>query len=259
MIPYFRYTFIPLGPVHIQVWGLMVALGIIIATLVGRREAMRRGLDPDKFVDMATWIMISALVFARLFHAYVYEPSLYLADPLKVFRVWEGGMSSFGGFFGALVGALAFVRKHKVPFHAYADAACYAFPLGYGCGRIGCFLIHDHPGTLSHSLLAVRYPGGARLDHGLLLSLTGFAIFAVFYVLNRRRVARHETSGRFLPLLMVSYGAVRFFLDFYRAYDLPGSDVRYAGLTPAQYGSLLLVAAGAWLFSGMRKASRARP
>ncbi|HTM68413.1 MAG TPA: prolipoprotein diacylglyceryl transferase [Candidatus Binatia bacterium] len=258
MIPYFRYTFIPLGPVHIQVWGLMVATGIVVATLVGRREAKRRGLDPDAFVDLATWIMISALVFARLFHVFVYEPAAYLAAPLRIFKVWEGGMSSFGGFFGAAVGALYYARKRKLRFLAYADAACYAFPLGYGIGRIGCFLIHDHPGTLSHSLLAVRYPGGARLDHGLLLSLTGFAIFAVFYVLNRRRIARGEAFGRFLPLLMVSYGAVRFVLDFYRAYDLPGSDVRYAGLTPAQYGSLLLIAGGAWLLAGMRKAGRAR-
>lgn len=259
MIPYFRFTYIPIGPVHIQVWGLMVATGIIVATLVGRREARRRGLDGDAFVDLATWIMVSALVAARLFHAFVYEPAAYLADPLKVFRVWEGGMSSFGGFIGAAIGALLYARARKLAFHAYADAACYAFPLGYGIGRIGCFLIHDHPGTLSHSLLAVSYPGGSRLDHGLLLSLTGFAIFAAFYVLNRRRIARGEASGRFLPLLMVSYGAVRFFLDFYRVYDLPGSDVRYAGLTPAQFGSLLLIAGGAWLLYGMRKARRSRP
>ncbi|HTK04664.1 MAG TPA: prolipoprotein diacylglyceryl transferase [Candidatus Eisenbacteria bacterium] len=259
MIPYFRYTFIPIGPVRIQVWGLMVASGIIVATLLGRREAKRRGLDPELFVDFGTWIMVSALIVARLFHAFAYEPAAYLADPLRILRVWEGGMSSFGGFLGAAIGALLFARKRKLDFHAYADAACYAFPLGYGIGRIGCFLIHDHPGTLSHSLLAVQYPGGARLDHGLLLSLVGFALFALFTFLNRRREADRRASGRFLPLLMVFYGAIRFVLDFYRAYDLPGSDTRYLALTPAQYGSLLLVAAGAWLFYGLRKTGAARP
>jgi len=258
MIPYFRFTYIPIGPVHIQVWGLMVAAGIIVATLLGRREAKRRGLDADLFVDFGTWIMVSALIFARLFHAFAYEPASYLTDPLRLLRVWEGGMSSYGGFLGAAIGAVWFARKRKLDFHAYADAACYAFPLGYGIGRIGCFLIHDHPGTLSHSLLAVQYPGGARLDHGLLLSLLGFAIFAVFVFLNRRREANKQASGRFLPLLMVSYGAIRFVLDFYRAYDLPGADTRYLALTPAQYGSLLIVAAGAWLLHGMRRKGAAR-
>lgn len=248
MIPYFRFTFIPLGPVHIQVWGLMVATGIVAATLVGRREARRRGLDPEAFLDFASWIIVLALVFARLFHAFVYEPSAYLADPLKVFRVWEGGMSSIGGFIGAAIGALLFARRRRLAFRAYAEVACYAFPLGYGIGRIGCFLIHDHPGTLSHSLLAVQYPGGARLDHGLLLSLVGFGLFATFAFLNRRRAGAKEAGTRFLPLLMVSYGMIRFVLDFYRAYDLSGSDVRYFSLTPAQYGSMLLVAAGAYLW-----------
>lgn len=247
MIPFFVFTTIPIGPLRIQVWGLFVAAGIVVATLVGRREARRRGLDPAAFVDFASWTIVSALVVARLFHAFVYEPAAYLADPLRVLRVWEGGMSSYGGFLGAAIGAWTFSRTRKLAFRAYADAACYAFPLGYGIGRIGCFLIHDHPGTLSHSLLAVQYPGGARLDHGLLLSLLGFAIFALFAFLNRRREANKQAFGRFMPLLMVSYGAVRFFLDFYRAYDLPGADARYFSLTPAQYGSLLIVAAGAWL------------
>ncbi|MEY4744619.1 MAG: hypothetical protein RL272_564 [Candidatus Parcubacteria bacterium] len=259
MIPYFRFTYIPLGPLHIQVWGLFVAAGLVAATLVGRREARRRGSDPEAFTDFASWIIVCALIAARLFHAYVYEPAIYLADPLKVFRVWEGGMSSYGGFIGAAVGALAFAKRRRIAFRAYADVACYAFPLGYGIGRIGCFLIHDHPGTLSQSLLAVQYPGGSRLDHGLLLSLLGFGLFAAFAVLNGRRAATKKADGGFLPLLMLSYGAVRFVLDFYRAYDLPGSDVRYFSLTPAQYGSICVVVAGAYLLFRRVPSGRRRP
>ncbi len=246
MIPYFRYTVIPLGAINIQVWGLFVSLGIIIALIVGIREGRRRGLDAGVLTDFATWIMVPALIFARLGHAFAYEPSAFLHDPLKILRLWEGGMSSFGGFLGALIGALLFVKVHKIDFHAHADVAAFAFPLGYGCGRIGCFLIHDHPGTLSHSLLAVQYPGGARLDHGLLLSLLGFAIFGFFLLIKRQQPDKRQKG--FLPLLMIIYGAVRFILDFYRAWDLPGSDVRYFGLTPGQYGSILLFLGGIALY-----------
>lgn len=254
MIPYFQFTVIPIGPLRIQVWGLFVALGIITAVLVGRRAAAKRGLDRDAFLDFASWTVIGALVGARLFHAFAYEPAAFIADPAKLIRIWEGGMSSFGGFIGAAVGAVAYARIRRIAFRAYAEPACFAFPLGYGIGRIGCFLIHDHPGTLSHSLLAVNYPGGSRFDHGLLLSLTGFAIFFGFLAMSRRNPKAVE--GRFLPFLMVSYGAVRFVLDFFRAADLPIADVRYFGLTPGHYGSIALVAAGAYLLSRPRPAAR---
>ena len=231
MIPYFRLTSFVIGPLTLQVWGFFVALGIFVATFLGYREAKQRGFDGDIFIDFATWILIFAMIGGRLFHVFVYNPSFYLANPSQILRIWEGGMSSFGGFIGALIGALLFVMMKKVSFWRYADI-----------GRIGCFLIHDHPGTLSHSLFAVRYPDGNRFDHGFLLSLLGFAIFSFFWFVNRRHTARHEKG--FLPLFMVCYGTVRFFLDFYRAWDLTGSDVRYFLLTPGQYGSIFFVIFG---------------
>lgn len=255
MIPFFQLTVIPIGPLRIQVWGLFVALGIVAAVAVGRRVAMKRGLDRDVFLDFASWTIIGALLGARLFHAFAYEPAAFIADPAKLIRVWEGGMSSFGGFIGAAAGAIAYARLRRIAFRAYAEPACFAFPLGYGIGRIGCFLIHDHPGTLSNSILAVDFRDGSRLDHGLLLSLTGFAIFAFFLIAARRFPKAVE--GRFLPLLMVSYGAVRFVLDFFRVADVPSADVRYFGLTPGHYGSIALVAVGAFLL--MRSRVTAQP
>jgi phosphatidylglycerol:prolipoprotein diacylglycerol transferase len=253
MIPYFKYTVIPVGALHIQVWGLLVAAGIVVAVAVGAREARKRGLDPGTFVDLATWVLIPAFIVARLVHVFVYAPTPFFADPFRFFRMWEGGVSSFGGFLGAGIGAWLFVRRRKISFDAYADVACYALPLGYGIGRIGCFLIHDHPGTLSHSLLAVQYPGGARLDHGLLLALVGFAIFAFFLLWKKYRP--HPRQKAYLPAFMIIYGAARFMLDFWRAWDLPGSDVRWLWLTPAQYGSIILVALGIVALVRHRRAS----
>jgi phosphatidylglycerol:prolipoprotein diacylglycerol transferase len=248
MIPYFEIHSIPLGPLRLQIWGLFVSIGIILAAAVGRRECRRRGLDPGAFTDLAVWTMVGALIGSRLLYAFAYAPEQTFADPASLLRVWEGGLSSFGGFIGAAVAAMLATRALRLRFAEYADVAAFVLPLGYGCGRIGCFLIHDHPGTLSQSFIAVQYPGGARLDHGLLLSLVGFSLFAIFAPMRKAGI-----RGIFLPTFMCAYGAVRFVMDFFRAYDLPGADARYVGLTPAQYGSLLLIAGGAFLFAAWHR------
>jgi len=249
MIPYFQIKIIHLGPVPIQVWGLCVALGIAVGTFVAYRQTKRQGLDADMFLDLAAQMLLAAIIGARLFFAVFYDPAPFLRDPAALVRLWDGGLSIYGGFFAAAACAAAFCRRHQLSFWKYADAAAYALPLGCGLGRIGCFLIHDHPGILTNFFLAVDYPGGPRLDHGLLLSLLNFAIFIFFLILNRPAGVRRP----YLAIYMTIYGAARFGLDFLRARDLAGSDIRFLGLTPAQYFSALLFAAGLTLLIRQRR------
>ena len=115
-------------------------------------------------------------------------------------------------------------------------------PTGWAIARIGCFLVHDHPGRLTRFPLAVQFPGGARHDLGLYEAVVLLAIAGLLW----RLWARRRLEGRLLGLLAVLYGAARFLLDFLRASDVAYADARYAGLTPAQYGSVLLVTWGAW-------------
>ncbi len=249
MIPYIEWRIIALGPVHIQVWGLFVAAGILAAVALGRREARRLGLDRDRFVDLAGMTLVAAFIGARVFHVLLYEPQAYLADPMSILRVWEGGMSMMGGIVGGAVGAWYAAMRARVDVWAYANLMAFILPLGCGIGRIGCFFIHDHPGTLrSGGFLTVKYPDGDRYDHGLLLSIVGFATFAVFLAVRARSGAR---VPRFLPLFLVAEGVSRFTLDFLRATDLAVSDTRYAGLTPAQLIGIALVAVGSrMLYTG---------
>jgi phosphatidylglycerol:prolipoprotein diacylglycerol transferase len=88
----------------------------------------------------------------------------------------------------------------------------------------------------------VDFPGGARHDLGLYEAVVLLAIAGLLW----RLWAGRRLTGRLLGLLAVLYGAARFLLDFLRASDVPYADARYAGLTPAQYGSVLLVTWGAW-------------
>lgn len=247
MIPYLELTSVQLGPLKVHMWGLMVAVGLLVAVFVGRRIARKRGLDPDVLSDLAIWVMIGALVFGRVLYVLAYGPSHTLEDPLWVLRVWEGGMSSFGGYLGAAIGVWLFAKRRRLPLRRYAEVSAFVLPLGYGIGRIGCFFIHDHPGVLTDFFLAVDFPGGARLDHGLLLSLFGFVMFVVFLILWRCGWEVGSDRWRYLPVLLISYGIVRIVLDFLRAWDLPHVDARYLYLTPAQYGAVVLVAVGVWM------------
>jgi phosphatidylglycerol:prolipoprotein diacylglycerol transferase len=243
MIPYIELTSFRLGPLTIQVWGLFVALGIVVGAWVSSKMATYRGQDPKLILDLATWVIIAAMFGARVVY-YVYEPGSLLADPLEFFRVWHGGMSVMGGFLGAVIAGVIFLRKRHVDVWAYADTAIFGLPVGLFIGRIGCFLIHDHPGTLSDFALAVQYPEGARHDHGLYLSLNGLILAVVFLIMFKKKVQ----TGAYIVVFLIWYGLVRFYLDFYRATDGDIVDTRYLGLTPAQYFSLAMVGAGIWLY-----------
>lgn len=216
----------------------MVSLGILTAFLVITKRAKRLGLDVKIISDAAVWILVGALVGARLGTVLFYDLSTYLAHPLEVFAIWHGGFSSVGGFIGATAVGVWYFRHKKVDVWKYADATIFGLPIGLAIGRIGCFLIHDHPGTASDFVLAVRYPDGeGRLDHGLLLSINGFLMAMAFAILARKK----RPVGTYLVVFGIWYGAVRFYLDFYRIID-----ATYLGLTPAQYVSAVMFVAGSW-------------
>ena len=248
MIPYFEWKTFALGPLTLQVWGLFAAIGVVSAVLWATREAKRRGMDAAKIESLAFWTILAAFIGARIGHVLFYEPGYYLAHPFETLSVWKGGFSSFGGFFAAAAVAAWRIRKLGLPFLKVADIAVPATTLGLGCGRIGCFLIHDHHGTLAHGAgnwFAVNYPDGARYDLGLLLGLTDFLLFGAFLLLMRKP----RPDGWTLVLFLLAYAPVRFALDFLRVVD-----VRYAGLTPGQYGSILLFCAG--IFVMLRRVQR---
>lgn len=245
MIPYIEFTHISLGPLTIQVWGLMVALGILAATFAAARYAKSRGLKGGIIWDMTFWVILGAFVLARLFVVLFYEPQFYWEHPVEIVRIWHGGWSVMGGFLGGALAGIAYLRKKQVDVHAYADATMFGIPVGLFIGRIGCFLIHDHPGTATDFFMGVDYPDGVvRHDHGLYLSLNGLLLFLVFVYLAKKKVK----TGTFLAVGLIWYGIVRFGLDFLRAQDGTIVDTRYLSLTPAQYASIAMVIGGIYLW-----------
>ncbi len=249
MIPYFELPSLHLGPFTLQAFGLFAALGVYAAARIAAREASRRGLDSRPLSDFALWGVASGVVFGHLVHLFLYHPE-ELSDWRRALSFWEG-LSSFGGLLGGVIAAVVFFRRRAIRFADYADALALGIAPGWGIARVGCFVIHDHPGVKTNFPLAVEFPAsaartlgfsGARHDLGLYDALALFSFAVVLFVLDRRALLR----GRLLAILALMYGTSRFLFDFLRASDVPYADARYLGLTPAQYFCFGLWAYGAW-------------
>lgn len=239
MIPYFEWHTIQLGPLNLQVWGIFVALGFLFGAYMAGRRANSLGLNSAIIYDLVAWMMLGGIVGGRIGYLFFYNATDFLQNPLSAFSVWDGGLSFMGGLVACVLIGIWYLKKRQVDVWQYADVAIFGLPFGDWVGRIGCFLIHDHPGTATDFFLGVDYPDGiTRHDHGLYLSLNGLIMGAAFLILAKKQ----RPVGFYLGLFALWYGAVRFFLDFFRI-----ADVKYFGMTPAQYLSLVFVACGAWL------------
>ncbi|MBT4856723.1 prolipoprotein diacylglyceryl transferase [Candidatus Uhrbacteria bacterium] len=236
MIPYIEWIAIHLGPLTLHVWGLFVALGFGLGAFMAGKMAERRDLKKKVIYDLVGWMVIAGMVGGRLGHVLFYEFAFYAADPLAVLRIWEGGLSLFGGIFACIATGVWYLRKNKLDIWQYADVAVFGLPFGLWIGRVGCFLIHDHPGTATSFAMGIEYPDAViRHDHGMYLSINGLVLALLFLYLAKK----NRPVGFYIATFAVWYGIVRFFLDFFRLLD-----VKYLSLTPGQWFSLLLVAFG---------------
>ncbi len=238
MIPFVEWKTIVIGPLTLQVWGLFVAFGFLVGALVAQWYAKRRGENTDVIAGLAVWMIAAGMIGGRLGHVIFYEPAYYVAHPLEIFALWHGGASMFGGLIACVVVGVWYLRRRKVDIHAYADTAVFGLPFGMAIGRIGCFLIHDHPGTATHFVLGVQYPDGVtRHDLGLYEALNSALMAMVFLWLARRKAG----TGVFIGVFSVWYGVFRVGTDTLRTVD-----ARYFGVTPGQYfgGILLLFGVG---------------
>jgi phosphatidylglycerol:prolipoprotein diacylglycerol transferase len=249
-IPYFE----PPSIGTFEPWGLLVATGLVIAIAWAVKRAQRFDLDVDALTSMAIWVVIGGLVGARLAHVFLYHWSDFENDLPSIFKVWQGGLSSYGGFVGGISAGVYFLKKRGLNLWAYGDVAVFSCLPGWTVGRMGCFVIHDHPGRTTDFFLGAEMKLAVigsevetlavRHDLGLYDGILTFFIFLIFLWLDRRP----RWSGMYMALICILYSLPRFFLDFLRATDLSWSDTRYAGLTPAQYGSIMLLILGGWIF-----------
>jgi phosphatidylglycerol---prolipoprotein diacylglyceryl transferase len=280
MIPYFEQPTFDIGPITIHAFGVVVASALFLGLTIGAARFRRLGLDRELGERMGWWAVIGGFVGAHLFALSFYHPQKVRENPLVVFQLW-GDISSFGSMLGGLIAILLFFRLRApetstVRRMLYLDAVAYVFPVSLMVGRIGCALAHDHPGRITRFPLAVSlateqartyigevYANAGRLgelpapdalaglgfhDLGLieLLYLVAFVVPAMV-VLGRRP----QRAGVFLLAFLILYMPVRFGLDFLRVGDL-----RYSGLTAAQWVALAAMVAVLPLVGYVRRQPR---
>ena len=285
MIPYVEQPCVQLGPLRVCAFGVIVAAAVLAGLDLGRRRFVHLGLDRRVGEGLAWYAVVSGFLGAHLFSVLLYFPEKVAQDPLVLLKLWED-ISSFGSLLGGLIGIWLYLQLKareldSVRRWAFLDVAAYVFAVSLAIGRIACSLAHDHPGTVTSFPLAVslesetarEYIADVYRDAGRLAELPpasvlgelGFhdlgwyeflylslVVVPVVFLLARRP----RPAGTFLVTFTLLYMPVRFALDFVRV-----SDVRYAGLTPAQWAAaaMFLGVPLAWMRWRPRDAGRSPP
>jgi phosphatidylglycerol:prolipoprotein diacylglycerol transferase len=129
----------------IRGYGVMLLAGIVSGVGLAMYRARKGGLDPEIVLSLAIWLVICGVIGARLFYVVEYWDEKFAGRSLRetlveIVNVPQGGLVIYGGFFGAAVGFIAFIRKQRLPLLAMADLATPSFMVGLALGRIGCLL-----------------------------------------------------------------------------------------------------------------------
>jgi len=218
-----------LGDVTITWYGVLVAVGFVVAVRRAVVAARRNGLSGQMVERLAFWVIVAAVVGSRLLYVLT-DLGTYLAAPALVFNPREGGLVFFGGLVAAVGVSLLFVRRHRLSFARYADVSLPAVALGHAFGRVGCFAVGCCYGKEAPSLpWAVRFPAsdweqiapvGVPLHPAQLYEAgTNLVIFVglAWWWYPRRRF-----DGQVGLLYLILYAVSRIVLELFRGDEARG-------------------------------------
>ncbi|MFM7442629.1 MAG: prolipoprotein diacylglyceryl transferase, partial [Tabrizicola sp.] len=118
-------------------------------------------MTAEQVERLLTWIILGVILGGRLGYVLFYDLPTYLADPLQIVRVWEGGMSFHGGFLGVVVAAILFSRREGIPMLSMGDLLAIATPVGLMLGRLANFINAELWGRPTDLPWGVVFPGTA--------------------------------------------------------------------------------------------------
>lgn len=254
-------TAFSIGSFSVAWYGIIIAVGFLLALVYGLKYAKKVGVNPDKMIDVVIGGIIGGIVGARLYYV-LFSWSEYKDDLLKIFRIWEGGLAIYGGLIGAiLVGALV-CKWRKVKLTAMLDLAGPGFLIGQCIGRWGNFVNIEAYGTnttlpwgmTSAKISSDYYAGRLNIDPAItfdpdlpvhpcflyesLWCLIGFLV--IFFLIAKRR----RFDGEVFLSYIAWYGAGRVIIEGLRTDSLliPGTRLRVSQILA---GALVIAAIAA--------------
>jgi len=268
VFPEFDPVALQLGPLAIRWYGLMYLAGFAAAWWLGRRRTRAPGalIRAEQMDDLLFYAALGVILGGRLGYTLFYDFQGWLADPLQILRVWEGGMSFHGGFLGVLLAVWWYGRRSAKGFFALTDFIAPLVPLGLLAGRLGNFINGELWGApaqvpwamqvscAAHSGLCwdkLHLPPSSVLTPPLHPTqlyqalLEGLVLFVVLWLFSARPRPTMAVSGLFL----VGYGVFRFAVEFLRLPDAHLGYLAFGWVTMGQLLSAPMVLAGAALLA----------
>lgn len=233
-----------LGPIEVAWYGLIIVVGMFVAVWLSMKEANKRGIGEDFIIDLAFWIIPAGIIGARLYYV-LFELPTYLADPLRIFYFWEGGLAIYGGLILGFITLYMYSEKRNVPVWLLVDVLAPHVMIAQAIGRWGNFINQEAHGTevTREFLEGLRLPefiieqmniGGAYYHPTFLYesvwNVIGFTILMIVRA-QTRLLRRGEAFLGYLGW----YGLGRFFIEGLRTDSL-----YMGGFRVSQLLSLLL-------------------
>ncbi|MFP4133500.1 MAG: prolipoprotein diacylglyceryl transferase [Halothece sp.] len=223
------------GPIALRWYGVLMMSAILVGAFVASYHVDRWGGDSEKLWDMLIWLLIPGFIGARLYYVFIQSPpeqvQEYLANPLSIIRIWDGGIHIFGGFIFGAIALWLYTKINQLSPLLYLDAIALTLPLSQAIGRWGNFInqeLYGPPTDLpwglridpSHRIPPYNdleaYPESTRF-HPLFLYESVWNFLGFFLLLwISRRFSQQLKQGDILLLYLIWYPSGRFFIEFLR-------------------------------------------
>lgn len=248
-----------IGKFSIYSYGLLVALGFLAGIAWATVNAGRRGIDPGKVLDLSFYLVIAAIVGARLFYVLI-EFKRYLKDPAGILRIWEGGFVFYGGLILAGITGTWYILHHHLPHWRVMDLFAPGIALGHAIGRLGCFCAGCCYGKGCHCSFGIVFRDPRSLavlntplyPTQLISSLSLFVLFFILVWVDRRK----KFDGQVFWTYVLLYAITRFVIEFLRG-D-PRGFIISGILSTSQGISLVLIPVSIYFLARLKRPGKRR-
>jgi phosphatidylglycerol:prolipoprotein diacylglycerol transferase len=214
---------ISLGPLAIRWYGILVTLAFAVGSYLAYREVKRLKLDPDELLNILIITIPSSILGARLYYV-IMNWEHYGANLSEILKTWQGGLAVHGGIIVAVLAILLYCRLRKQNFFSWVDILAPSLAIGQAIGRWGNYFNQEAYGYESSLPWAMLIDGAKRHPTFLYESLWNILVFALLYVLSRRK----HNAGAIFAIYLIAYSIGRFFIEMLRTDSLMIGPLRAA-------------------------------